>query len=269
VTGFTEIARDVFVLRYPVLNVNASLVLGTGAALVVDTLSTPGQAGELLTAVRRLTSAPLVVVNTHHHFDHCFGNATLRPIAVYAHDEAAQLLRRLAAVLPLQVYAQWGAHDPALAGVREVTIRPPDHTVQHQSTVDVGGRTVVLRHLGRGHTGGDLVVDVPDAAVVVAGDLVEEGGPPQFDDAYPLEWPATLAALLELDPVTVVPGHGAPCDPAVVRAQHDELTTLAWLIRDGHADGAPIDKVCAAAPYDPQTSRIAVERGYAELAGTI
>jgi glyoxylase-like metal-dependent hydrolase (beta-lactamase superfamily II) len=209
------------------------------------------------------------VVNTHHHFDHCFGNATLRPTAVYAHDEAAQLLRRLATVLPGQVYARWGVHDPELAGVREVTVRPPDHSVQHESTVDIGGRTVVLRHLGRGHTFGDLVVEVPDAGVVVAGDLVEEGGPPQFDDAYPVEWPATVAALLELGAPTVVPGHGALVDLAFVRAQHEELTALEWLIRDGHADGAPVAKVCAAAPYDPATSQTAVERGYAELAGTI
>src|SRR5207253_3483660 len=123
--------------------------------------------------------------------------------------------------LPREVCAQWGSRDPELAGVLDVTVRPPDHPVLHESTVDIGGRTVVLRHLGRGHTGGDLVVDIPDAGVVVAGDLVEEGGPPQFEDAYPLEWPATLAALLDLDPVSVVPGHGALCDLPFVRAQHD------------------------------------------------
>jgi glyoxylase-like metal-dependent hydrolase (beta-lactamase superfamily II) len=268
-TEFTEIARDVFVLRYPVLDVNVTLVVGAGAALVVDTLSTPGQAAELLTAIRRITDAPLAVANTHHHFDHCFGNATLHPAAVYAHEETAQLLRNRGKVLPRQVYAHWATRVPELADVLDVTIRPPDHTVQHESTVDIGGRAVVLRHLGRGHTGGDLVVDIPDAGVVVAGDLVEEGGAPQFEDAYPLQWPGTLAALLELDPVTVVPGHGALCDLAFVHAQHDELSKLAWLIRDGHADNVAPAKVCAAAPYDPRTAQTAVERGYAELDGTI
>jgi glyoxylase-like metal-dependent hydrolase (beta-lactamase superfamily II) len=259
----------VYVLRYPVLDVNVTLVVGQSAAVVVDTLSTPAQAGELLRAVRAITQAPLVVVNTHHHFDHCFGNATLRPVAIYAHDEAAQVLRTRAAVLPREVYARWADHDPSLVGVLDVTVRPPDHPVQHESTVDIGGRTVVLRHLGRGHTAGDLVVEVPDAAVVVAGDLVEEGGPPQFDDAYPLQWPATLAALLAIGASTVVPGHGALCGPDHMRAQHAELTVLEWLIRDGHADGAPVAKVSAAAPYDRRTSELAVQRGYAELAGTI
>jgi glyoxylase-like metal-dependent hydrolase (beta-lactamase superfamily II) len=36
------------------------------------------------------------VVNTHHHFDHCFGNATLAGTdgcPIWAHEEAARYLR--------------------------------------------------------------------------------------------------------------------------------------------------------------------------------
>ena len=46
-TAFTELADRVYLLRYPVLDVNVTLVVGDGAALVVDTLSTPAQATEL------------------------------------------------------------------------------------------------------------------------------------------------------------------------------------------------------------------------------
>jgi glyoxylase-like metal-dependent hydrolase (beta-lactamase superfamily II) len=110
---------------------------------------------------------------------------------------------------------------------------------------------------------------VPDADAVLAGDLVEESGPPQFGDAYPLEWPATVAALAHLlGPASVVvPGHGAPVDRAFVLAQHAELNRLDWLIRDGDADGAPAEAVAARAPFGPATSLVAVKRGYAELAG--
>jgi glyoxylase-like metal-dependent hydrolase (beta-lactamase superfamily II) len=264
VTRLAEVAAGVHVLRHPVLDVNATLVVGRAAALVIDTLSTTAQARELLAAVRAVTAAPLAVVNTHHHFDHCFGNAALDATAIYAHPEAAQ---RLAATSPADVYAVWGATHPELAAVRDVTLRLPDRLVAEESTVDLGGRDVVLRHPGAGHTAGDLVAWVPDAGVVVAGDLVEQGAPPQFDDAYPLEWPEALVALLALDPTVVVPGHGAVCDPATVRAEHDRLSALAWLIREGHADGAPAEAVAARAPYDPPTARVAVERGYAELSG--
>ncbi len=40
---FVEVADRVLVLREPVLAVNVTLVLGDGAALLVDTLSTAGQ----------------------------------------------------------------------------------------------------------------------------------------------------------------------------------------------------------------------------------
>ena len=64
-----------------------------------------------------------------------------------------------------------------------------------------------------------------------------------------------------------MPGHGAVVDAAFVRAQHAELTALEWLIRDGHADGAPAADVAAKAPFGPAVARVAVDRGYAELSG--
>jgi glyoxylase-like metal-dependent hydrolase (beta-lactamase superfamily II) len=269
---FVEVARAVYVLRYPVLDVNATLIVGDGAALLVDTLSTDAQARELREAVERVTTAPLTVVNTHHHFDHCFGNGVVvgpdRPI--WAHAEAARLLREHSVRLQREWYLEWSPTHVELAeALAAVTVRPPDHTVQAEATLDIGGRPVVLRHLGAGHSPGDLVVHVPDADTVVAGDLVEESGPPVFGDGYPLEWPSTLVALLRLtSPGTVVvPGHGAIVDPEFIRAQHADLTTLEWLIRDGFADRARIDEVAAKAPFGPETARVAVKRGYAEMSG--
>jgi glyoxylase-like metal-dependent hydrolase (beta-lactamase superfamily II) len=269
---FSEIAPGIFVLRHPVLDVNTTLVTGDGGALIVDTLSTARQAGELAAAARAVTADPWSVVNTHHHFDHCFGNATVaapdRP--VWAHEEAAALLRQHAERMRRAYWQRWRDDDPVLADdLAQVQVLPPTHTFHLEQVLDVGGRTVVLRHLGMGHTGGDLVVHVPDADVVVAGDLVEQGAPPCFDDAYPLEWPETVAALLRLaGPSTVVvPGHGAVVDRAFVKAQHDELTALEWLIREGHADRAPAEAVAARAPFGAEVALRAVRRGYAELDG--
>jgi glyoxylase-like metal-dependent hydrolase (beta-lactamase superfamily II) len=265
----------VYVLRYPVLDVNVTLVVGGEAALVVDTLSTPGQAAELAEAVRGLTGYPLTVVNTHHHFDHCFGNATLAPDAgtpVWGHEAAAEHLREQGKRWQRAWYEEWVDREPELArDLAEATIRPPDRTVRTEARLDLGDRPVLLRHLGRGHTDGDLVVWIPDADLMVAGDLVEESGPPAFEDAYPLEWPETLAALVHrLTPTTVVvPGHGTPVDRAFVQAQHAQLTQLDWLIRDGHADGAPERAVAARSPFGAEPSLVAVQRGYAELSGRV
>ncbi|HEV2088355.1 MAG TPA: MBL fold metallo-hydrolase, partial [Cryptosporangiaceae bacterium] len=160
--------------------------------------------------------------------------------------------------------------EPALAAeVAAVTLRPPDRAVHDGATLQLGGRTVRLRHHGRGHTDHDLVVVVPDARVVCTGDLVEAGAPPSFEDSYPLEWPATLAAVLRELSGPVVPGHGAVVDAAYAQAQHAELATLEWLCREGHADSAPVAEVAARSPFGAAASRIAVERAYADLDGRL
>jgi glyoxylase-like metal-dependent hydrolase (beta-lactamase superfamily II) len=270
---FAEVADDVFVLRYPVLDVNATLVVGDDLALLVDTLATPAQAAELAAAARRVTRKPWVLVNTHHHFDHTFGNAALAgdpPCDIWAHEETVSLLRARSEAVRREAYEEALRLAPDLAGeLAEAPILAPNRAVHQESTVDLGGRLAVLRYLGRGHTAGDLVVHVPDADVIVAGDLVEEGSPPSFGDAYPLEWPEALAELLRhtTAATVVVPGHGAPVGPNFVKGQHEELAALDWLIRDGHLDGASVATVAAKAPFGPDAARVAVRRGYAELSG--
>jgi glyoxylase-like metal-dependent hydrolase (beta-lactamase superfamily II) len=273
-SDFVEVADRVHVLRYPVLDVNVTLVLGEAHALVVDTLSTTGQARELAEAVRRITRYPLILVNTHHHYDHCFGNAVLATAgtAIWAHEATAAQLREHGPHWQRESYAEWSRRDPEFAAeLAAVTIAPPNHAVRHLSTVDLGGRGVELCHHGRGHTEGDLVVRVPDADVVVAGDLVEESGPPDFTEAYPLEWPDTLAALLGklTGQTVVVPGHGALVDAAFVGAQHADLSALDWLIRDGDQDGVDAAKVAARSPFGLAASLPAVRRGYAALTGRL
>lgn len=274
--GFVEIAADVHVLRYPVLDVNTTLVVGTEIAAVVDTLSTDGQARDLLEQLRRVTDLPLVIINTHHHFDHCFGNRVLATACagtgIWAHEEAARMLREEGSTWQRDWYVQYLESQPELAdGLAAVEILPPDRTVHTESIMDIGGRTIELRHFGRGHTEGDLIVAVPDVDVLLAGDLVEQGAPPSFEDSFPIDWPETVAAMLHATSAAtiVVPGHGAPVDVDFVRAQHAELTALAWLIREGHGDGANPDDVAAKAPFGIEAARPAIARGYAELAGKI
>src|SRR4030042_1829872 len=91
-----------------------------------------------------------------------------------------------------------------------------------------------------GHTTNDIVVVVPDAGVLFAGDLIEESSPPYFQDSYPLEWPDTVVALLEMAQGPVVPGHGAVVDRAFVAAQHQDPAEVPR--REGFVDagGCPI-----------------------------
>jgi len=271
---FVEVADRVHVLCEPLLHVNVTLVVGEGAALLVDTLSTAAQARELAEAARAVTPHPWTVVNTHHHFDHCFGNATLAadpPRPVYAHELAAVALRDHPDELRRAAYEEMRDEQPALAAeLARTELLAPTHAVRVETVLDVGGRRVVLRHPGHGHTDADLVVHVPDADVLVAGDLVEQSGPPAFEESYPIQWPDALADLLRLTTpdTVVVPGHGAPVDVDFVRDQHAQLARQAWLIRAGHTGNAPPERVAAESPFGARPGLIAARRGYAELDGT-
>jgi glyoxylase-like metal-dependent hydrolase (beta-lactamase superfamily II) len=225
-----EVGDGVLARRHNELNLTTGLVLGAERSLVVDTRGDARQGTELAAAVRAVTALPLVVVVTHAHFDHCFGTAAFLPCPVYAHPRCRTALAAGAA----EQRAEWSAYyrqrdDHATVEALAATEPPlPDHPVDPARSLDLGGRVVTLRHLGRGHTDHDVVVHVPDAAVVFAGDLVEEGAPPDVgDDAVVGEWPGTLDALLTLRPAVVVPGHGDPVGPAFVAAQRAEIALRA------------------------------------------
>ena len=70
-----EVGAGVLVRRHRTLDVNAGLVLGDDRCLVVDTRGSDPEARDLLAAIREVTPLPFVLVTTHAHFDHCFGNA--------------------------------------------------------------------------------------------------------------------------------------------------------------------------------------------------
>jgi glyoxylase-like metal-dependent hydrolase (beta-lactamase superfamily II) len=250
--SFREVADGVFVRRHESLDLNCGLVVGDGDCLVVDTRSDLGEAADLAAAVRRVTPHPWTVVNTHAHYDHCFGNAAFRPATIWGTRGCAGQLRATGeAQRAARVAELLAAGDAEGADrVRRAPLDPPDALVDDVAVLDVGGREVVLRFLGRGHTGHDLVVEVEDG-VLFAGDLVEEGAPPAFGDAFPAEWPATLGRVHALARGPVVPGHGAVVDADFVGAQRAELLAVLAAVRSGRlTDG----------PYDAATMRVASSR---------
>jgi glyoxylase-like metal-dependent hydrolase (beta-lactamase superfamily II) len=194
---------------------------------VVDSGTDETHGAELAAAIRELTARPWDVVITHAHFDHFFGTRAFLPCAVWAHERCHEVLRTHAEPHRrdwVGRYEEMGKSDQArrLAAAELVL---PTEVFTDRVTLDLGGRTARLIHPGPGHTDHDVVVHVPDAGVVFAGDLVEQGAPAKAGpDAVPGQWPSTLDSLLALDPRVVVPGHGEPVDPAFVRAQRDELS---------------------------------------------
>ena len=161
--------------RYAELDLTVGLVVGENACLVIDTRGDEAQGAEFAAAVREITGAPWTVVLTHAHFDHVLGTSAFLPATVWAHERAAKVLVPGADLgrgeFVREYEAQGRAEDAARLSAARVV--GPDRTVTDHVTLEVGGRTVHVDHFGPAHTDNDLVVSVPDAHVVFAGDLVE------------------------------------------------------------------------------------------------
>lgn len=271
---WTEVADEVFQRRYQPLDVTVGVVRAADGLLVVDTRSSHREADEIRTDLAAFKRPVLAVVNTHAHYDHCFGNHRVGPDSdlgapIYGHERMPAHLATYEAPL----LAGWIAErrEPATAW-REVVITPPSHLVGAQATLDLGDRTVELLHLGRGHTDNDLVVHVPDAATWLVGDLLEESGPPMYGSgSFPLDWPGTVGALRHAATATatLVPGHGAPVDDTFAADQQAALQQVADLLRELHAAGVPADRALVAGatgwPFPPEGLKGAVREAYRVL----
>lgn len=274
---FLEVADRVWVARYEWADANVTAIGSERGLVVVDTHGSTAAGRVVLDDLRRLGAGEVhAVVNTHWHWDHSFGNAAFREhdpdVPIHAHEQAAAWLAERGE----ETKARWLEYpdDPHAAEVADTEIVLPDRVFSTAHAFDLGDRAVELLHLGRGHTDGDLVVRIPDADVVLGGDLVEESAHPWIGmDSWPLEWPSTLQAVLGqvgLETV-VVPGHGVAVDRAFVENQRRDLCLIAEGVQRLVDAGVPIHEAAAQGdwPWEADDPRIAnaVTRGYEHLGG--
>jgi glyoxylase-like metal-dependent hydrolase (beta-lactamase superfamily II) len=256
---------------------NAGVVVGDDEALLVDTLWDLRLTQRLLDAVAEQVHVPIrTLVNTHSDGDHVWGNQLVAGADIVATSAAAHLIRdespgalqrfqRLAPVLkavgrmPLPVigsvslprlprvplralggYIGWMLSPYDFSGVR---VTPPTREFGGELTLDVGGREVRLIEVGPAHTPGDLIVYVPDAGIVFAGDVLFVDVVPVMWAGPAASWIAALERILELDPAVVVPGHGPVSDQSEVKVLRDYLTWVDAEARLRLATGETVPEV--------------------------
>lgn len=263
-----DLGGETYWLSLEPLRLNIGLVIGNERALVVDTGEGPRQARLILDAVREKTELPLVVVNTHAHYDHYFGNAVFAAAGVtefWAHENAAFTIATHGEEARAEVArAEAGAREPEMAeGQGDHTeIVVPQAIVRDQPVlVDLGGQSVTLFYLGRGHTDGDILVGT--STTLFTGDLVEEGAYPEFGDAYPEDWADVLRHISALRHryENLVPGHGALCTDVAVRTMAETMATAVRSARQATRE-SPNDatKAIPILPYGPEQSRLFISR---------
>jgi glyoxylase-like metal-dependent hydrolase (beta-lactamase superfamily II) len=266
---WVEIADRIFTKRYAFYDQEIGVILGGSDVLVIDTRLTAGQGREILEDLRELTKDPVtLVVDTHWHTDHAFGNAVFRPATIWGHERTAEVLK--SPKYPAITKPMLTERHPELAeDIASTVIDPPDRTFSETARIEVGGRRVDLAFLGRGHTDADIVIEVPDAGVLFAGDLLEDGATPYFGDGYPLDWPETASRLTERITGQVVPGHGAVRDRAFAEEQTAAILENAHLAREVHAGRMSLHDAIVASPFSDRTAREPLERALSQLRGEL
>jgi len=219
---------------------NSTVLVNERDVIVVDDHVSPAAAWVLLEEIKAITDKPVTtVVNTHFHFDHAHGNQIFAPgVQIIGHEftrrallddpvskplyqsfynvktlegQIENLRKRVAseqnAAARDKLQTQLTSVENNYASQKELRPTPPNVTLTTQMTLFRGDREIQIRYLGRGHTGGDVVVYLPKEKAVITGDLLTSGTS-NMSDSYPVEWAATLEELKKLDFDTVIPGHG-------------------------------------------------------------
>jgi glyoxylase-like metal-dependent hydrolase (beta-lactamase superfamily II) len=256
---------------------NAGFVIGDDGVLVVDALFTPEAARALVGEIRRITPKPIrYIVNTHYHADHTGGDQVLRDVGaiVIAHRNVRGWVR-------VNNVNLFGDRITPELRARIAALPLPDVVTNKDLIVWLGSRKVVVRTV-LGHTGGDLVVAVPDAHVLFAGDMLWRKVAPNLIDGSVAEWQQTdadFAAMPDAARTHFVPGHGDVADVADVREFRAYLLDLSRLVgeglRAGLEDGALVRSVAPKLrglhpDWTISDRAIAAEVGYMgqELTGT-
>ena len=276
---FEEVAPGVFFVTYTVqgfFNSNSMVIVGDTDVIVVDSHITPAAGRELIAGIGKITSLPIsVLVNTHFHYDHAHGNQVFENARIIGHEFTrlkmagrplqertfTDYLGRISAGIE-QAQTQLTATEDAeekqgietrlaamqahLATVEETAPVAPNITLNERITLYRGEREIQLVFCGRAHTGGDVVVYLPNERLVFTGDMML-GGPSWLGDGHVDEWPETLENLKALDFDLILPGHGPPfTDRALIDHVQDFYRELWAQTKELHKRGKTVAEAAQA-----------------------
>jgi cyclase len=210
---------------------NAGAIIGKNAVTVVDTTSTEARARALHASLRRITDKPAsVLINTHSHGDHTYGNFMFAPeTAIIAHERCRE-----------DVIAAGPARRSAMVPSVEFgdcPLTPPFVTFQDRMNVYVDDLKVELIYVAPAHTTSDIIAWIPERKLLFSGDIIFNGGTPFALMGSVAGWLETLDLLESLGAETIVPGHGSVCGPEVIEDIRDYLHWIQQLAKQGSEAG--------------------------------
>lgn len=247
---------------------NSLIIVTDEGVVLVDGQDNEARGNALVAAIKKITPQPLkYVVIASDHLDHVGSFPVIK------------------AAFPEAVFVSSSASLKTMTAQKRPVVAT--ELVDDQRALNVGGTEILILNLGRGHTGGDLVVYLPETKVMFLSELYDRGLFPPMITGFPTEWVATLKKAQAMDVTWFIPGHGFTTgEAAKLKADLADFTKAVELVvSEGkrlHAAGipCPTEKDCpanaqanwgelanatAAAGQAPR----ALARAYAELDGKL
>ncbi len=180
-----------------------SLFVVTGDGVVVaDGQGSVEETARMIGHIAEITDEPIrTVVVASDHGDHTAGNSAFPAnVAFLAHPTSARALEATAA------NGREGAPPVRLA----------TELVEDRKIIKMGDKEIHVLFLGRAHTGGDLVVYLPEEKVMFMSEAYLYRVFPAMRTAFPTEWVEMIEAAQAMDVDIYVPGHGFVDHPSIL-----------------------------------------------------
>ncbi|MFZ0533038.1 MAG: MBL fold metallo-hydrolase [Anaerolineales bacterium] len=236
---------------------NVGLIHTSKGMILIDTTFSPTEIQALFEAVDVGVEQVCMVVNTHSHSDHTWGNQ-LFTCPILAHRLCQERMQS-------NLKSEWSPEafqsyisdlektDPKKAEdfrrtVKSLQIKLPDQVFDDRFEGELDGLRYEIIHMG-GHTPDSSLLWLPEKRVLFASDLIFQGRYPYIFDADIPVWIAGLSRLLEFEAKVIIPGHGVRCGEAeIIRLR--EYLQHTWELTDKHIrSGHSVEETTADPAY--------------------
>jgi glyoxylase-like metal-dependent hydrolase (beta-lactamase superfamily II) len=207
---------------------NIAIIVGSRAALAVDTGLGPRNGATIARVVTKLApgNQKLFLTTTHFHPEHAAGEAGFPAGTILIRNAVQQREMEMSGKEIVELFASRSAQQKEL--LANATFRTPDITFENETTVDLGGVTVRLLWFGGAHTKGDQLMFVEPDRTLISGDVVQNKVVPNIfrDGGTPSSWLAVVDKIMALNALHVLPTHSAPGDGSLVALEKRFISDL-------------------------------------------
>jgi glyoxylase-like metal-dependent hydrolase (beta-lactamase superfamily II) len=224
-------------------NATFGVVVTDAGVVLIDSGGSYRGAQQIAEVIKTFTDKPVVrVINSGGQDHRWLGNSYFKQNGAQIITSAAAFTDQHARVRDQLLALQNFMSEATLKGTEAVYA---DETFDETTSLQIGGVTLELLHVGPAHTPGDSLVWLPQQHIAFAGDVVYVermlGVGPQSKSGH---WIEAFEVLAALQPEWVVPGHGHAVSLEKAKAEtYDYLVFLREAVGQMIEEGTGMEQV--------------------------